>query len=338
MTGPNGTGKTNLYKALQLAHACGTGTLARRIALEGGMSSVTWAGDRRGEPKIDLDIHLDDFSYAIRLGTLARGFADRVHAAIPFPLDPIVVSERLYAYPSPSRPIEMMERVGTTGFLRDEEGRRISFPAAFKESEPVLTQLLDPRRFPELIDVREQLASMRFHHQLRTDDLAPARQPAVGTRTFAVADDGADLASALQTVRSDGDGGALDRTVADAFEGARAEIIEDDFGRLELQLNLRGNLRRPLRAAELSDGQLRYLFLVAALLAPRPASVVVLNEPEASLHPLLLGPLADLVEVASENVQIVVTTHADELVDRLLKQDGAAAVRLKLSNGATTLS
>ena len=45
-------------------------------------------------------------------------------------------------------------------------------------------------------------------------------------------------------------------------------------------------LLRLLRAAELSDGTLRYLLLVAALLTPRPPPLLVLNEPETSLHPI----------------------------------------------------
>jgi hypothetical protein len=49
---------------------------------------------------------------------------------------------------------------------------------------------------------------------------------------------------------------------------------------------------RRLSAAELSDGTLRYLLLVAALLTPRPPELLVLNEPETSLHPELLPALA----------------------------------------------
>src|SRR4051794_35203835 len=44
-------------------------------------------------------------------------------------------------------------------------------------------------------------------------------------------------------------------------------------------------LLRPLSGAELSDGTLRYLLWVAALLTPRPPALLVLNEPETSLHP-----------------------------------------------------
>ena len=53
----------------------------------------------------------------------------------------------------------------------------------------------------------------------------------------------------------------------------------------------------PLKAAELSDGTLRYVLLVAALLTPRPPGLLVLNEPETSLHPDLLPALARLASV-----------------------------------------
>ena len=58
-------------------------------------------------------------------------------------------------------------------------------------------------------------------------------------------------------------------------------------------------LLRPLKASELSDGTLRYLLLVAALLSPRPPTLMILNEPETSLHPDLLPPLARLIEQAA---------------------------------------
>ena len=56
---------------------------------------------------------------------------------------------------------------------------------------------------------------------------------------------------------------------------------------------------RPLEARELSDGTLRYLCLIAALLSPRPATLLALNEPEMSLHPELMQPLAELIVLAS---------------------------------------
>ena len=115
-----------------------------------------------------------------------------------------------------------------------------------------------------------------------------------------------------------GDAGALHDTIEDAFPGSSL-TVRVDAGRFDLQLSAHG-LLRPLGAAELSDGTLRYLLLVAALLSPRPPGLMVLNEPETSLHPDLLAPLARLIGRASEFTQIVVVSHSAPLITALSAQ------------------
>jgi predicted ATPase len=196
---------------------------------------------------------------------------------------------------------------------------------------------MDVRHFPELVYVRETLRQMRFHHHLRSDDEAPARQPGLATRTLAVSDDGSDLAAALLTVQREGDGATLARCVGAAFDGATVMVDADDSGRLDLALHVPG-MMRSLSARELSDGQLRFLFLAAALLSQRPPVMVVLNEPETSLHVGLLPALAELVTAAADRTQVVLTTHSSILADSLLGQDSAVGVGLELRAGETIVS
>ncbi|SFS53507.1 Protein of unknown function [Methylobacterium sp. yr668] len=74
--GGNGTGKTNLYRALELLQAAARGTLTRDLAAEGGMDSALWAGRRRqGEAaRIRLSATLrhdtigQEFVYAVEIG------------------------------------------------------------------------------------------------------------------------------------------------------------------------------------------------------------------------------------------------------------------------------
>lgn len=97
-------------------------------------------------------------------------------------------------------------------------------------------------------------------------------------------------------------------------------------------------LLRPLSAAELSDGTLRYLLWIAALLTPRPPALMVLNEPETSLHPDLLAALARLIGQAAKRSQIVVVTHAPRLIAALAEQPGCHSITLEKSFGETTIS
>ena len=167
----------------------------------------------------------------------------------------------------------------------------------------------------ELLLLRERMRNWRFYDSLRTDADAPARRPQVGTYTPVLASDGADLAATLQTIREIGASDELERRIEDAFPGSTLEVINAG-GFFEIAMRQHG-LLRPLTAAELSDGTLRYFLLVAALLSPRPPELMVLNEPEGSLHPDLLAPLARLVEQAAKRSQIIVVTHAAQLVSEL---------------------
>ena len=98
------------------------------------------------------------------------------------------------------------------------------------------------------------------------------------------------------------------------------------------------SLLRPLGTPELSDGTLRYLLLIAVLLTPRPPELMVLNEPETSLHPDLLAPLARLIARACERSQLIVVTHSSPLIAALHEQAGCYSIVLEKSFGETSVT
>ena len=122
--------------------------------------------------------------------------------------------------------------------------------------------------------------------------------------------------------------------MADAFPGGSIDVAVSD-GYFEVEMRQHG-LLRPLKTAELSDGTLRYLLLVAALLSPRPPSLMILNEPETSLHPDLLPPLARLIASASKTSQIIVVSHAVRLISALCEA-GARQILLTKELGETVV-
>jgi predicted ATPase len=177
------------------------------------------------------------------------------------------------------------------------------------------------------------MRAWRFYDHFRTDREAPARRPQIGTYTPVLASDGADLAAAIQTIIEIGNRDELDEMVEDAFPGAQLEV-ENLGGFFELLMRQHG-LLRPLKTAELSDGTLRYLLLIAALLSPRPPALTILNEPEASLHADLLPPLARLIGRAAERTQIVVVSHTQALIVPLAGQGECRHFVLQKAFGKT---
>src|SRR5579862_4140001 len=94
-------------------------------------------------------------------------------------------------------------------------------------------------------------------------------------------------------------------------------------------------LLRPLNGAELSDGTLRFLLWIAALLTPRPPAMMVLNEPETSLHPELIPALCQLILKASESTQVWVVTHSAAMAAALQKSGDARIIELEKDLGQT---
>ena len=327
VVGPNGSGKTNLYRALRLLSAAAEGTLARSLADEGGLPSVLWAGPRKNKApaRFTVGITVDELAYELSCGPMPPPQG-------PFELDPDVKEETVWAVEANKRHVVAQRNAGTA-FLRDAEGGRTTFPFDLWNGESFLSQLSEPHRFPLLSAIRSVLVRWRFYHHFRTDLDAPVRKPQVGVRTPALAHDGKDLAAALTTIQEIGDRALLHESVERAFPGAKLEL-RWDRGSFSFRLAMPG-LFRPLEAAELSDGTLRYLCLVAALLSPRTPPFLALNEPETSLHSDLLPALAELIADAGERGQVLVTTHAEALAAALEKRGETSTVRLQKRDGAT---
>ena len=339
--GPNGSGKTNLYRSLYLLAEAAQGRLARALADEGGMPSALWAGARRKglAAQVIIGATLDDFSYELACGLPQVGSLmwEGHHKPSRFTLDPRVKRETA-TFLQGKRSTPLLERDNATAWLRDGDGARVTYPMALRDAESVLSQLQDPQRYPVVASLSAELRSWRFYHHFRTDLHAPLRHPQVGIQTPVLSPDGTDLAAALQTIREIGDGEALDEEVERAFPGARLEIdVRADEARFAVQLAMPG-IQRPLRAAELSDGTLRYLCLLAALLSPRPPTFLALNEPETSLHPDLIEPLAHLVARAAQSSQICLTTHAESLAATIAALTGRPAVHLSKVDGETRVA
>jgi len=80
------------------------------------------------------------------------------------------------------------------------------------------------------------------------------------------------------------------------------------------------NFSKPIYMNELSEGTLRFLWLVSLLQSPNLSTVTMIDEPEVSLHPELLSLLADLMREASTRTQLIIATHSDRFI-RFLKPE-----------------
>ena len=77
----------------------------------------------------------------------------------------------------------------------------------------------------------------------------------------------------------------------------------------------------PFLASQLSDGSLRFICLVTALMQPDPPSTIIIDEPELGLHPYAISLLGSLLSSASERMQVIVATQSPQLLDEFSVDD-----------------
>jgi len=331
VSGPNGCGKSNLYKAVQLLHEAASGRLARALADEGGIQKAMWAGglrwsDRRHDPKrLKLAVVMDDMDYQLEIG-----FPEPLETSL-FNLDPLVKQERLWLSGQQRRPSScIMQRENQTAFLHNVEGKRVAYPAVLHPEESLFGQLGEPHLYPELSQLRERLQQWRFYHEFAVWPGSPIRAPQIDVRAPVLSHDGSNLATAWATIVERGHSELLSEVMAQAFPDSQFDV--------EVQFQMlmsRYGILRPLESAAFSDGTLRFLCLVVALLSPRPPAFMALNEPENILHEDLLPALARLIAEASTFSQLWITRHSPRLATLIAQYTAVNRIALEQQEGET---
>ncbi len=312
--GANGVGKSNLYKALKLFAALAGGTFPQSMAEEGGTSSCFWAGPVAGPKRprtVKLHLGSASFDWKVVFGLVPTTPGDPTM----FRADPDMKKES----------------------LRSDLGihSRTEWTSDISHNESMLSHIRDAVTYPALALAREEILSWRFYDGLRNDIDSPLRQASPRAWSPVLATDGANLAATLQTIRESSFPYRLEEVIDMAFPNHALEIVGED-SKLHIAWEL-PELNRPLDAAELSDGTLRFLALCAALLGPKAPACLVLNEPENSLNPSLFPALAQLISYANEASQVIVITHSEELAGMLVDEQKASLLSLTLDDEATRL-
>lgn len=326
MIGANSIGKTSVLDVLSLLASSAQGKLSASITDLSGLTSVL-TYDRADELRLGISMEVPKheplkYSVELRPQGIAYVIADEK------------LSQLRPGHPDPFRHIDS-HGVDVKYFELDR--KKLVRPNW--EHNPLETSLSQvPKMFQEPEDFRKRLASSTFYDVLNVDPRSPVRLPQPMQPATLPGRNGEDLVSCLYT---------LSQT-----EGHRFEAIEDAlrtafprFDHLKLPAVAAGTLAlawwetgfsRPLYMHQLSEGTLRFLWLATLLQSPGLTTLTLLDEPEVSLHPELLGLLADLLREASRRTQLIVATHSDRLI-RFLQPKEVVAMDTN-DDGMTTLT
>lgn len=327
IVGANASGKSNLRDALRFLHGVGQGyALAEIIGEKYGPGGVlVWRGIRGGAREVathgtsrfsigcKIRRHWRQaFTYALTVEVSDTTAGPRaVEESLSMDLD-----ERVMSIWSSNPGEDPVAQKGEHQLLirhrRGGDHRSHGKVSAFASSRPVLAQM--PERKDELKEARQvsttvldTLRSMRFL------DLDPEamRQPSQPGQVI-LGDRGENLSSVLQSICSDP---PLKETLLSWVRAltpmdASDFVFEHDFsGRVMVHLVESSGVR--VSALSASDGTLRFLALVAALLSPDSGRLYFFEEFDNGIHPTRLHLLLQLVQQACkrQDIQVVGTTH-----------------------------
>jgi len=327
LSGANGVGKTNIYRALRLVSSLARGRFAEAVAGEGGMRSLLWTGN--GEharlTTFSAEVESEEFSYAFECGLMPSSPSDPT----AFKLDPDIKSEELRF----GRRL-LAKRTRNQVRVADAKGVMHTCGEPPGASESMLTLVRDLQSCPQVLNTRLSLERWRFYHTMRTDANAPARKPVRGYWSPVLDEDATNLPAVIQSINESDLAEAFHSAMAKAFPDSRLEVDCGDWFSLAFHAH---SLPRPLHGHELSDGTLQFICLAAVLCSPRPPPLLVLNEPETSLNESALSALADLIATASAHSQIIIVSHSQALCEAVAARCHVKAQPLTMRFGETRL-
>lgn len=332
LIGPNGSGKSNLIDVMGLLKALPT-DLGAEVRKRGDSGEWAW----KGEP------------YLVRVDVVLEGPAD-------CPTRTTDEQDLFYSVEMLGAPRGMdvqIEELGLEGnrekifgsrtadkiYLHDSAGQQEAGVGieeyGVEPGDSMLSAIKDRRRYPEVTHVGESLKNIHLYRNWVFGRQCPIRLPQKhDLRSNVLQEDGSNLGLVLNRLAMDYEvKQRLISRLRDLYDGLRDLHIDVGYGNVQVHLQ-EDNATVP--ATRLSDGTVRYLYLLALLCDPSPPALVCLEEPELGLHPDILPGMARLLCEASEMCQLIVTTHSDVIVDALTETPESIVVCEK-HEGQTTL-
>ncbi|MDL2269066.1 AAA family ATPase [Desulfosarcina sp. OttesenSCG-928-A07] len=323
LIGANGVGKTTFLDAFSLLSASASGHLNATLSKWGGIASLLTRG-KSAETSFAVDMTVpgyDSLKYELHITSQGSGYS--------------ISKEVLSQNRGHAQPFKHIDSKGNDIRYFETDGERLVRPDW--EHNPLETSLTQvPKMFRQPEELRRILATATRYHALDVGPRAPVKLPQPMKPAVLPGADGEDLVPYLYYLR-ESERNRFE-AITDSLKAAFPDFEELNFppvaaGVLAMTWKDK-KFNKPMYMNELSEGTLRYLWLVSLLQSPNLSTVTMIDEPEVSLHPELLSMLADLMREASQRTQLVVATHSDRFI-RFLKPQEVAVMDID-DAGCTT--
>ncbi len=341
LIGPNASGKTNLLRALQLLSLSAQGKLKKHIQREGGMHSILWDGQAE-ELGFRVLLNDDEFDFPANY-ELVLGESTLLGFSV------MSILTEILSNPITCNSNDSIQKHLIKAGLNSGKGYLGGIggiePGNFTQEHASgialgETELSEARGDNGVTSkVKSSFSNWSIYLNFRTDRNADVRRSRVASSDTKVELNGQNLISVLHTLYT------TNREFENEINIAMQSAFDDKFEKLtfppaddqRIQMRIRwSSLKREQSTADISDGTLRFLYLITILANPSPPALIAIDEPEAGLHPSMLPIVAEYAREASRKTQIIFSTHSPEFLDAFGKEPPTTTV-VELQEGETKL-
>jgi predicted ATPase len=309
--GPNGCGKSNLIEAVNLMRSAPR-ELRDVTRKGGGVAEWIWKGGLKGAASVDWVVSYPKGSISLRHVVAFRSVSQSF-----FLDDERVENEDLMPWVDDGDFFYRFQHGQAAIINAAGNSRSIHGILTIAPDRSILAQRRDPDAYPELAWLAQNYEKVRIYREWAFGRNAVFREPQkADIRNDLLEEDFSNLGLFLSRLKTRFPAAkkAILNGLKDLYEGIHDFDVLVEGGTVQVFFT-EGDFVVP--ATRLSDGTLRYLCLLAILCDPEPPPLICIEEPELGLHPDILPKVADLLRIASERTQIIITTHSDILVDAM---------------------
>lgn len=286
LIGSNGSGKSNFVSYFRMMDEMMNGRLQKWIALQGGADRILFLGPKETKA-IESVVGFEQARYEFKL-------VPSVSGEMVFEVE-VVLNEGNHETNSSSLILGQQKEAGLA--------------------------TLQSREYQEMERMHGAISNWKVFHFLDTSDHAGVKREGALHDNEYLRSDASNLAAYLYKLRE------ADQTLYNEIRDIIRLAIPffDDFvlrpnalktgeNLISLQWRQR-NSDYPMWPSQLSDGSIRFICLVVALLQMEAPETIIIDEPELGLHPYAITLLGSLLKSASEKMQVIVSTQSVSLVN-----------------------
>lgn len=331
--GPNGSGKSNFIEVFELLRSTPT-DFASAIRSGGGAEDWVWKGSDKKGKATHIEVELGMSQDIIKPLRYSLDF-DAVNTRVEI-LDEIIEqteplsghSDRYFFYKFQKGNPVLNTRSSTSASGVERKLER----ASLTPDQSILAQRKDPDLYPELHWLGTQFSKIQTFREWSFGASSKVRAPQRSDiQSGQLLPDASNLALVLNEIHHH-DSDAFDKAMKRFLPRYERFSVRVTGGLVQFYLHEKG-IVNPISALRVSDGTLRFLAMLAALLNPTPPPVLCLEEPELGMHPDAVSLLAELLIEASTRMQLIVTTHSDTLLSALSERVESVLVCENNGNG-----